>query len=254
MIDLNDVLVVSFCTNERTSKFNAYCIEKLGFKNSIQISDNSSFKEKYIKFAKEGLATQCKHFIRIDGDHFVFDGIFDLLNEFVEKEYDWLTGVVHDYVMDNFRGGTPQILSRKVLQILLDDNSLMPERQKPESEYSNNIRSMTKMGDVKILTALHEYEQYPSKVCNSFLNRIHRRHLYLYRQDYLNSLPEHYRIAIAHAFDHSQKLKSKVSMSFEDFGFLDSNFKPIPENKFDEMFEKYNKVYQNVKSKYAMIK
>jgi len=222
----------------------------LGFKNIIQINNDEGFKDKYINFAELGLKSKCSYFIRIDGDHFVFDGIFDLLEKTIDENYDWLTGVVHDYVMDNFRGGTPQILSRKVLELLVNDNELMPNRQKPESEYSNNIRNMTKMGDVRILTALHEYEQYPSKVCNSFLNRLYRGHMYLYRNDYLNSLPDYYKKSINEAHSYFVNNRKKESMDFVDFNFLNSNFNEIDRQSFDSLYEKYNLHYQEIKNNF----
>jgi len=250
-LDLDKILVTSFCTNERTSQFNEHCIKKLNFPNSLMINNEKGFKEKYIDFAKKGLDTSCEYFVRIDGDHFIFDGIFDLLNVAINEEYDWLTGVVHDYVMNNYRGGTPQVLTRKVLELLVNDNDLMPNHQKPESEYSNNIRHLTKMGDVKILTALHEYEQYPSKICNSFLNRLHRNHLGLYNPEYLNSLPDSYKKAISYAFDVYGKNANKVSMDFEDFSFLDKTFEPLLPESIDGLYNHYQDVYNRVSTNFS---
>ena len=250
---IKKTLVVSFCTGERTSDLGIFCIEKLGFKNTLQISNDLGFKEKYLQFAEAALKTDCEYFIRIDGDHFVYDGIFDLLNVAMSENYDWLTGVVYDYVMDNYRGGTPQILSRKVLKLLLEDNSLMPDRQKPESEFSNNIRSRTKMGDVKIFTALHEYEQLPSKVCNSFLNRLYRNHYpRLYNDDYLRSLPQHYVNALSAAFDFYSSNRSKVSMDFLNFEYLDSGFSSIKEDDFVDLHESYKLEYDRIRKEVSI--
>ena len=126
----------------------------------------------------------------------------------------------------------------------------MPNRQKPESEYSNNIRNMTKMGDVRILTALHEYEQYPSKVCNSFLNRLYRGHMYLYRNDNLNSLPDYYKKSINEAHSYFVNNRKKESMDFVDFNFLNSNFNEIDRQSFDSLYEKYNLHYQEIKNNF----
>ena len=246
-------LVASFCTRERTADFGMFCIEKLGFDNTLNISNDLGFKEKYLQFAEAGLKTDCEYFIRIDGDHFVYDGIFDLLNVAISENYDWLTGVVYDYVMNNYRGGTPQILSRKVLELLLEDNTLMPDRQKPESEFSINIKSRTKMGDVKIFTALHEYEQLPSKVCNSFLNRLYRNHYpRLYNDDYLRSLPEHYVNALSAAFEFYSGNRSKVSMGFLNFEYLDSEFSPIKQGDFADLYESYKIEYDRIRKQVSI--
>ena len=241
-------LVASFCTGERTADFGIFCVKELGFRNILQISNNAGFKEKYLQFAEAALKTDCEYFVRIDGDHFVYDGIFDLLNECISKQYDWLTGVVYDYVMNNYRGGTPQILSRKVLEMLVEDNNLMPDRQKPESEFSNNIRSKTKMGDVKIFTALHEYEQLPSKVCNSFLNRLYRNHYpRLYNDDYLRSLPQHYVNALSAAFDFYSSNKNKDSMDFLNFEYLDAGFSSMEDSDFVDLYESYKLEYDRIR-------
>ena len=125
----------------------------------------------------------------------------------------------------------------------------MPNTQKPESVFSETIRSEVKMGDVKIFTALHEYEQYPSKVCNSFLNRLHRNHSHLYNNQHLNTLPEHYKLALHHGLKIFSENKNKESMDFVDFSFLDKDFEKIKLIDVEALYEKYKNVYTEIKKR-----
>jgi len=243
-MNLNNVAAAIFCTGERTKKLTEYSLRQVGINDIIVIDNSDSFKEKYLQFASQGLELNKNYFIRVDGDHIVFSGVLELLEKAEKENYDWLTGVVHDYVMNRYRGGTPQILKRTVLEMLLENSDLMPESQKPESIFSENIRHRCKMGDVKIFTALHEYEQYPSKVCNSFLNRLHRNHYpRLYDDKYLQSLPDDYKRAIEAAFESYANNKKKISMSFVNFEFLDKNFEPLNEKELETIYKHYKDAY-----------
>lgn len=240
---------VIFATGERTTELCKHSIKKLGYKNILVIEDNSGFREKYISMAQKCEEIESKFIIRVDGDHIVYEGIDELISHAEENNFDWLTGVVYDYFMNRFRGGTPQVITKKVLEILNKNNDLMPNTQKPESVFSETIRSEVKMGDVKIFTALHEYEQYPSKVCNSFLNRLHRNHSHLYNNQHLNTLPEHYKLALHHGLKIFSENKNKESMDFVDFSFLDKDFEKIKLIDVEALYEKYKNVYTEIKKR-----
>ena len=152
--------------------------------------------------------------------------------------------------MNRFRGGTPQILSRKVLKILKEDNSLMPDSKKPETDFSITIKDMVKMGDVKVFTNLHEFEQYPSKVCNSFLNRLNRGHSYLYDNNHLNSLPEQYKNALLRASQELEKNKNRNNMHYKNFSDLNTGIPPMNPESFSDIHKVYTNLFNDLSKKY----
>ena len=243
--------VYIFESGERTKDLSVFCFQKLGYENVNLISDGKTFKEKYIIFAKAALQTDSKHFIRSDSDCLAFHGVNRLLEKAVDEEYDWLTGVYFDYVMNRFRGGTPQILSRKTLELLVENNDLMPESKKPETDFSISIKEKVKMGDVNIFTNLHEFEQFPSKVCNSFLNRLARGHSHLYNQDHLSRLPYVYRRSIDIALENFQHQRQKSDMTYSDFGFLNENVEPISQNDYEIIHAHYSELFQMLLQSYS---
>ena len=248
--NIKKVPVYIFEKNERTKDFSKFCFEKLGYENVNFITEGETFKDKYLSFAKIGLASEYDYFIRSDADCLPFLGINDLLNQAINENYDWLTGVYFDYIMNRFRGGTPQILSRKVLKILNENNNLMPDSKKPETDFSIAIKNMVKMGDVKVFTNLHEFEQYPSKVCNSFLNRLKRGHNYLYDSKYLDLLPNVYKVAIQTALNEIGNKKDKNNMNYSDYSRLDQGFVEIKTVDFENFYNKYNNLYKQLKAGY----
>ena len=249
-MSLEDTPVFVFESGERTAAFSVYCFESLGFKNVQLISEGTTFKEKYLIFAKKALETKHNIFIRSDADCMPFSGVMLLLEKAINEKYDWLTGVYFDYVMNRFRGGTPQVLSRKTLDILIENKNYMPDSKKPETDFSIEISHLVKMGDVKIFTNLHEFEQFPSKVCNSFLNRLKRGHSYLYSKNYLDTLPDYYRSAIKKALDLMNNEKQEDNMHYRDMTHLDVNFSKIEELNFHEMHIYYSGIYNHLLGDY----
>ena len=107
------------------------------------------------------------------------------------------------------------------------------------------------MGDVKIFTALHEYEQLPSKVCNSFLNRLYRNHYpRLYDDEYLKNLPQDYKKALGVAFDFFACNNRKESMDFLDFKHLDSGFSEIKVDDYEKLYDFYKSKYDQIHKKF----
>lgn len=251
-MNLNEILVFNFASGERTKVLSEYCFKKLGFKNVVTIDSNTGFSDKFKECAKLAVQSKYQTFIRSDADRLVFDGLLELLEKYYYDKADCAEGDGHEYFMNKFRGATPHIFSRKVFEILHYDNSLMPNVQKPESHYINTLvrRNQIKECNYKILTNLHEYEQYPSKVCNSLLNRVGRGHLHYYDKNYLNSLSL-YSESIEHALNISKSEKKK-SMDHEDFSFLDKNFGKLRDSQQDieTYYQKYHKIYLEIKKQY----
>jgi hypothetical protein len=247
-MNFEEILVFNFASGERTIKLSEYCFKKLGFRHIITLDDNTGFTEKFKYCAKLAVESNFKTFVRSDADRLVFSGILDLLEKYYEENLDCYEGDGHEYFMNRFRGATPHIFSRNVFEILNENNSLMPDVQKPENFFINTIvkKKLIKEKTYKILTNLHEYEQYPSKVCNSFLNRHARGHLSYYSVDHLNTLHD-YKNAIQHALNMTQN-RTKQSMDHEDFAFLDTGFEKIKDDEsvLESYYKKYSDIYENL--------
>jgi len=144
--------------------------------------------------------------------------------------------------MQKKRGGTPVLYKKSAVDLW--ENIRVPNSRKPESDFISsytNGRTMPTWKCYDILTNLHDFEQYPSKVCNVILNRYYRNHIHLYDR----SNPE-----IKKPWEVVDKfLSSGQSISgFEyiDFSFLDSDSSPIVESQYTELIEKYEKFYNSV--------
>jgi len=246
-----EVPVYIFESGERTRGLSVFCFEKLGHKDVKLVSEGKTFKDKYILFAEAALESESDYFIRSDSDCLAFEGVTSLLNKAIKEGYDWLTGVYFDYVMNRFRGGTPQILSRAVLEILVENNDIMPDSNKPETDFSIAIKDKVAMGDVNIFTNLHEFEQFPSKVCNSFLNRMKRGHNRLYNNDHLGSLPTHYRKSIEVALKELRSQKEKDNMHYQDFKFLDDGFVEISVDDYEKVYSHYSSIFDSLNRSYT---
>ena len=245
---LDRCLVVTFSMGERTEELADLCFEKLGFKNRLVLSTSDGFDDKFLKFAQIASESEYDFFVRNDADRLVFSGILELLDLVVHnKDISWATGSYYDYLMARFRIGTPSIHRKDNLSFLVDNPSLMQDVQKPEATYATSIKDKFMLKDVDIFTNLHEFEQYPSKICNAFLNRLARGHYpYLYDTGHLESLPAHYKKAIEHAFFVWRQHGFKNSMKFENFSFLDDGFLPIDQSELDVLYEKYKNKYDKV--------
>tara|TARA_R100000008_G_C3586689_1_gene172993 strand:- start:3982 stop:4728 length:747 start_codon:yes stop_codon:yes gene_type:complete len=244
-----DVLVVNFAVNERTSKLSEFCFDKLGLDNYITLKSSSGFRDKFLQFAELACESNYSYFLRTDADRLLFKGVYAL---FLECERDdtllCVEGQCFDFLMNKYRGATPHLFSRQALERLKEDNTLMPDSQKPESRFIENITNNKKNGwkAVNYLTNLHDYEQYPSKVCNTLVNRIHRGHFHrLYDQNYLEKTK--YALATREAIKISKQIKTKNSMSYLDLdlSYLDDGWGPL--EKIESIYEHYEKLYERLK-------
>lgn len=225
---LLDTRVYIFYTSERTLDLCIHSFKKLGLNNIIVLDGDDSFKSKYIRCANDAMATDDPYFIRTDADRIVYSGMLTALNYVGNKEDLWIEGKYYDYFMNRFRGGTPHVIPRKATGLLAFDNSIMPNSKKPESDYSKYLKSnkLIDFEHIDVVTNLHDFEQSPSKVCNTFLNRLKRGHNYLYDNAYLSTLPDHYRRSIQHAINifNSKNYENEDNMNFSNFDFLDEGF------------------------------
>lgn len=249
-LDFDKIMVVNFAVEERTIELSNYCFEQLGFKNIITLRGEDGFRDKFLKFAKIASESDCECFVRSDADRLVFEGIIELIEEFQNNPDTMCAeGLCFDYIMAKLRGATPHVFSKEILEMLNNDNSLMPNSQKPESHFVAKVApgGTKKFLSKKILTNLHEYQQYPSKVCNAYLNRIYRGHESYYDKSYLKTLPTEYKAALSEAKRFSSSNKSKNTMDHIDFKFLDKGFPNIESDQIEFFYETYLKLYKSIK-------
>ena len=190
MKDYSKFKVVLFSLKEPTSELSSYCFNKLGFKDISILDSNGTFVDKFIEFSKLVNETDFEYYIRSDSDRFVFDGMCDLVDN-MDDSYNHFEGYGFDYFMNKFRGATPQIYHRDILMRLFNNNSLIQNVPKPENYFSNRVGNV-KFKSLKIFTNLHDYYQLPSKVCNTFLNRMIRDGIIHYDLSYIKQLPKYY--------------------------------------------------------------
>lgn len=239
-------LVVTFAQGEKTKDFSIYCMKKLGFNNHIILEDESGFDKKFLDFAKIASESNFEIFIRNDADRLCFQGLSDLF-DIACKDPDlvWATGAFYDNLMSARRIGTPTVHKKPPLIHLNKNQHLMKSVQKPESTFATSIKPMFKMREFDILTNLHDYLQYPSKVCNTLVNRFYRGHWgYLYNMNKLRSIPT-LSAAVSCAEKYVSKNPNKPNMDYVDFSHLDSN-----EDFNDLDFENLYKVYLDIYNKF----
>ena len=240
--------VYIFSTSERTKDLCVYSYEKLGFSDIIVIEGESTFREKYLQFANHASNSSHDFFVRADADQVAFSGILEMVKQRDLNKPCWTEGKYFDYFMNRRRGGTPHIIPKKAVSILADDNACMPDSKKPETDFAKHLRAndLVSFLHSDFLTSLHEYEQFPSKVCNSFLNRLKRGHTYLYDLEYIQkNIPEHYLVALQHAINifNSRDFDNADNMYYADFSALDASFPCIEKNQIDEIYNKLKNVY-----------
>jgi len=240
--DLNKFKVVIFSLNEPTSELSVHCFKKLGFTDIQVIDGQGTFVEKFILFSKLVNNTDNGYYIRSDSDRFVFDGMVDLVNN-IDVDYNHFEGYGFDYFMNKFRGATPQIYHRDVLMKLFNNNNLITDVPKPENYFCKNAK--VKFKSHKIFTNLHDYYQKPSKVCNTFLNRMIRDGIIHYDLNYINQLPQHYIEAFKVAQMCFKRRKFTPDMNYQNFDFLDEGFNQDISD-LDKVYYETRKIYQKI--------
>lgn len=249
-LDFEKIMVVNFAVEERTIALSNYCFKRLGFKNIINIQGEDGFRDKFLKFAKIASESNCECFVRSDADRLVFEGMLRLVETFYKNPSAMCAeGLCFDYFMNCYRGATPHVFSKEILTMLHEDNELMPNSQKPESHFVAKVApgGTEKFLSSRELTNLHEYDQYPSKVCNAYLNRIYRGHQGYYDKGHLERMPDYYKRALNEARRYASNNESKNTMNHIDFSFLDLGFPILSEEKIEELYNYYSNLYRELK-------
>jgi hypothetical protein len=263
---LSDIPIFIFELEERTKVLSKYCFEKLGFKKIIILDHEESFSKKMERFFEMTQLEEykdCDLFIRTDADRLVFEGIKELAEKSIEVLKSRKDGLLlsegHGYecFMSRFRGATPHVYSKNLINhVLQNKNKLVKNIQKPESHIGIYCKKeLNCFYFFNILTNLHEFEQYPSKMFNAFLNRMHRGHLGYYDVDaILNN--EYYGPAMQLALnDFKQNPDKKLSLSYskKDLEILinkDNKLGEINKESIELIFEKYKSDYNMLNTRY----
>lgn len=239
---MNNTLVSIFSHNDRTVILARYCFEQLGFTNFLILDDSSGFDEKYRQFVQQGLASKCSYFIRSDGDCLVFREIVRCLETFKKDPTRWWYETYYfDYFMNRFRGGTPHVMKRDLLEYI-NKHQLITNGKKPETMIWETIPNANRE-TVGYFTNLHDFEQYPSKAFQTYRNRLSRGSSQrLYDPEHLASLPADYKVAMDLA-EKSGK-SSTINYTNEDISYLDVNFTPILPEEIPSLYSKYKDLYE----------
>lgn len=237
-----NTLVYIIAFNERTMDLSRVCFEKLGYENIIIDNSEKPFYKKLDDFRKYAIDNVDKYniFLRSDADRLVFAGIDELLFEtFNDKIVFSSEGVFYDGLMRRKRGGTPVLYKKEA--VLLWGNLKVPNSKKPESDfissYTNN-RTDSSWKCYNILTNLHDFEQFPSKICNVLINRFYRGHIHLYdiKRDKLCDI-------WAHAIDFIKLNGDIKQFKYYDFKKLDLGVEDIAEQQMENMLKYYRDLY-----------
>ena len=248
MVDLSKYLVVTFDTGERTAELTELSFRKLGFKNFQMISGKDGLRSKFFKLAEIACNSEYEYYVQNDADRYVFSGMLDLVASVEKEKTDSSAGIGFDYVMNRFRGATPNVFSKRALVYLHSNKHIMPNVQKPLTAFGQFLGKSPDFidKDFSIFTNLHDYDQFPSKICNTFLNRLFRNHIHLYNQQHLQNLPDYYKAAIDHAYATYQEMPKKDTIDYIDFSFLDEGFPECNSDDYESMYESHKALYEKL--------
>lgn len=221
--ELPPVAVVAH--GERTLDLCSYALQALGCTRVFRIDGPGGFREKFLRFARWALELDgATMVLKVDADCLAFDGLLKLWQQVARREdLLWAEGIYYDAVMNRFRRGGPHVYGRQALAILRDEADLLPPVQKPEGYLQDCLaaRFPERCISTNDVTVLHEVEQYPSKVCNTVVNRLSRENAHYYDPRRVELLAPGYRQAVRAALRHVQVHGTKSSMDHLTFDYLD---------------------------------
>jgi len=252
-----------FSTGERTEKLSLYAINSLGFKNVKLISDpKTSFADKFKEFVETAYENidNYDYFLRSDADEIIYDNVFKFIDKAIKnEEFLFAHGFFIDAFMKKPRGGGPKLFSKKAVIKMRENLGSIKECTKPESYFIKLVTGQKYPYFMTIYeaTCLHEYEQHPSKVANSFLNRLKRNHTHLYDLQELLNRKDVYENSFANAIKiFKGNVVDNNSSKFVDMNFLDTSAyerflnvkKDIPQENFETIYEKLRIVFNHRKT------
>jgi len=237
--DYENIPVFVFSCGERTKDFCIYCLKRLGFLNITNIDSDTSFYQKLIQFSDIAYNFKSDFYVRVDADRFVFSGILDLIEKTQKLNLDNSEGICFDFLMNKTRHGTPHIYSRTLIEKIKDGNIKILNNNKPESHIMQQISNRHSFN---ILTNLHDYEQYPSKIINTLINRLYRNHSGHYDWNRLRNIGFTKEVNEVFKFYNNNKVKTDCD-HLDIFKKFDRNITNISSNDFSKLYDFYLKVY-----------
>ena len=264
--EILSVPVVIFTMGERTEVLSKHCFESLGFQDIIIFNQQEGFSEKMRRFFELSQLEKYKDtelFIRSDADRLVFQGIVEMVRLSFKKlrarnDNLLLTeGLGHECFMKTFRGATPHIYSSGIMKHVLDNSEkLIKDVQKPESHIGIYSRDKLKCFEsFEVITNLHEYEQYPSKMFHAFLNRINRGHLGYYDVDSILKDKTYGRAMTLAIRASKEKTKTTMSYSQDDLNVLPNEDKilgSIDNEDIENIRKKYQEIYNKINTSFYL--
>jgi hypothetical protein len=233
--------VVVLATGERTLELCRFALESLGFSPPLVIQGDQGFREKLRTFAELAISDVADEFvIKVDADCLCFEGLLSLWEEASKKRrLSWAEGLYYDHFMHRFRLGGPHIYSKWALRLLLEDPSLIPPVQKPEGHLQTQLEKRFPGSSIcsGTLTALHDCEQYPSKVANAVLNRITRGDAHYYCSERITFLRHEYQAAFHDGC--SRATPKKTELDHLDLTYLDDGFPPLLDRDVSHLYRTY---------------
>ncbi len=231
--------------NERTLELSKLCFSRLGYSNIVVDNSHDAFHHKMENFRKFAISHKkdFELFVRSDADRLVFSGVDDLVYEtYIDEKVISSEGKFYDGLMKRYRGGTPVLY--KSAAVDLWNNIKVPNTRKPESDFislytANRTAASWKCYD--ILTNLHDFEQYPSKICNVLLNRYYRNHAHLY-----DPKNQEIKKPWSEVEKYLQAGNSITGFEYADFSHMDSTATEIQESEYIALIEKYESIYKQL--------
>jgi len=222
--------------DERTKELSRYCFEKLGYNDIVVDNESISFYQKLDKFRKYCIENLENYdlVIRSDADRLVYKGLDTLVDLTINDKHVLCSeGLYYDCLMKKYRGGTPVIYKKELVDAF--KNIVVPNSKKPESDFISLFTNKRKDASWKtydVVTNLHDFEQYPSKICNVIINRINRGHanLFNFNDDDIRKIA-----AYAINFYNNEKMNNMGNddcFKYNDFRFLDDKTMPIENLQF----------------------
>jgi hypothetical protein len=201
----------------------------------VLVDGAGGFRDKFLRVARRASAAPgFDAFLKVDADCLVYEGAHLLVDLLLRTPAACCAeGVYFDFPTNRFRIGTPHAYRVSALRALADDPRLMPSTQRPEDAFQSAHASSSGESVVTLHhpTCLHDFEQYPSKICNAVLNRHFRRNAHLFSAAHVAALPEAHRVAVEHARTVAASMGAKPSMDHLDFRFLDEGVPPIEDDE-----------------------
>lgn len=260
--EILSIPVVIFSMGERTRSLCELSFKKLGFENIIIMDEKIGFSKKlknFFNLVNDESLKHCNLFLRTDADRISLPGVVELckysLESLSKREDGFLIteGLGYECFMQRFRGATPHIFSRECMNYCLkNEEKLIKDILKPESHIGKYFsKQYNALESVNLLTNLHEFEQFPSKMYYAFLTRIRRGHLGYYDVGAI-SKDRFYGPPLVKAIEDAREKNNNQSMNYHSsqhknqFKKLDDELGVISKEKEDQLLEEYLVIYKKL--------